>query len=296
MRGQFAIAVAIAQDWHGRVARRQLLAAGIESKLIDRWVADGLLLVIHRGVYAVGHAAPSTLGDYAAAVLAGGGHAILSHAPAVHVMRLLPSRAPVQAPAPEITVPGATHRARPGIVIHRVATLHDLDHTPYAGIPMTTVPRTLLDIAPRLGPTQLARACHEAWVRHETTPRSIEACIERNPGKPGTAKLRAALGADATLSKLEDGFVALLRAHGVAPPRTNIDVRGDKVDCHWTDRGLTVELLSYRFHASRRAFEADVARRRRSHHLAFTWGDVFERPAQTIEELRIALAGAWPPR
>ncbi len=53
-----------------------------------------------------------------------------------------------------------------------------------------------------------------------------------------------------------------------------------------------MELLSYRFHASRRAFEADVARRRRSKHLAFTWGDVFERGAQTIAELSWAIYAA----
>ena len=57
------------------------------------------------------------------------------------------------------------------------------------------------------------------------------------------------------------------------------------MDCHWPELGLTVELLSFRFHASRHAFEADVARRRRSNHIAFTWGDVFERGAQTMAEL-----------
>ena len=64
------------------------------------------------------------------------------------------------------------------------------------------------------------------------------------------------------------------------------------MDCHWEHLGLTVELLSYRFHASRRAFEDDVARRRRSHHLAYTWGDVFERGAQTAAELARVLAYA----
>jgi hypothetical protein len=110
-----------------------------------------------------------------------------------------------------------------------------------------------------------------------------------HPGKPGGAKLLAALGGDATLSKLEDGFLALLRKHGMPLPRTNIHHKGDKVDCHWPELGLTVELLSYRFHASRRGFEADVARRRRSNHIAFTWGDVFERGAQTIAELAEAM-------
>ncbi len=54
--------------------------------------------------------------------------------------------------------------------------------------------------------------------------------------------------------------------------------------------GLIVELLTYSFHASRRAFEADVARRRRSQHIAFTYGDVRERGARTIAELTAAIS------
>ena len=53
---------------------------------------------------------------------------------------------------------------------------------------------------------------------------------------------------------------------------------------------LTVELVSYGFHASRRAFEADVARRRRSNHLAYSYGDVVERSGRTAGELRALLA------
>ena len=285
MRGQYASALKIADEQHGRARREELLDAGIDAKRIERWLADGRLRLVHRGVYAVGHAAPSVLGDYMAAVLAGGPRASLSHGPVVHVLRLLPGGPP----PPEITVPTTSHLRRPGIVIHRVQALHDLDRDTFQGIPITSVARTLLDTAPKLTPAQLTRACHEAWVRHNVTPRHVEACIARNPTKPGAAKLRAALGSDVTLSKLEDAFLALLREHGMPQPRTNVDHRGDKVDCHWPQLGLTVELLSYRFHASRKAFEADVARRRRSSHLAFTWGDVIERPGQTIAELSRAI-------
>ena len=77
-----------------------------------------------------------------------------------------------------------------------------------------------------------------------TTPGHVEACIARNPGKPGAAKLRRALGCDVTLSALEDAFLALLAGHGLPLPRTNIDRRGDKVDCHWPEHDLTVELHS----------------------------------------------------
>jgi hypothetical protein len=201
------------------------------------------------------------------------------------VLRLLPGRPP----PPEVTVPTLSGHRQPGIVIHRVRELHRLDTSTYENIPIATVPRVLLDMAPSLAAADLARACHEAWIRHRTTPRHVEACIARNPHKPGVAKLRRALGADVTLSVLEDAFLALLRRHGFPRPRTNVDRRGDKVDCHWPEHDLTVELLSYRFHASRQAFEADVARRRRSNHVAFTYGDVFDRGTQTVAELRRAI-------
>jgi hypothetical protein len=97
--------------------------------------------------------------------------------------------------------------------------------------------------------------------------------------------LRALAGA-ARSGDLEDAFLELLRAHGLALPRTNIDHLGDKVDCHWPHLDLTVELLSFRYHATRHAFEQDVARRRRSDHLAYTYGDIVERGAATIAELR----------
>ena len=108
-------------------------------------------------------------------------------------------------------------------------------------------------------------------------------------------KLRRALGADATLSDLEDGFLALLRSHGLALPRTNIDRNGDKVDCHWPEIGLTIELLSFRYHGTRAAFEADVGRRRRSDHVAYSYGDVFERGDETLRDLVQRMAKASKP-
>ena len=287
MQPLFAVAAEIAGRQHGRVTRRQLLAVGIDANRIRRWLADGRLRHVHYGVYAVGHVAPSMHGDYGGAVLAGGGGAKLSHAPAAHVFKVTRGKRP---PPPEVTVPTTAHRRRPGIVIHRVKALHPYDVTVYEGIPITSVPRVLLDMAPRLSPARLGRACHEAWVHHSTTPAHVEACIARNPNKPGIARLRYALGSDVTLSDLEDGFLALLEAHGLPLPRTNIDQEGDKVDCHWPQHGLTVELLSFRFHATRDGFEKDVARRRRSQHVAYTWGDVVERGPDTAADLRQRLA------
>jgi len=84
----------------------------------------------------------------------------------------------------------------------------------FHGIPMTTVPRILLDVAPRLSLVVLTRACHEAWVRHRVGPPDVEACIARNPTKKGAAKLRRALGSDPTLSDLEEGSSRCCAATG----------------------------------------------------------------------------------
>ncbi len=109
-------------------------------------------------------------------------------------------------------------------------------------------------------------------------------------------KLRTALGSDVTLSFLEDAFLGLLTAHELPLPRTNIDHHEDKVDCRWPQLDLTIELLSYRFHGSRQAFENDVARRRRSNHLAYTYGDVVDRRARTAAELRPLLTARYGAR
>lgn len=266
---------------HGRVTRRQLLDAGIDPKRVDRWVADERLRIVHRGVYALGHTAPSLHAAYMAAVLAGGLGAVLSHRAAGYLLKVLRGLPP----RPEITVPTTNRRSRPGIVIHRVRSLHARDVCVVNAIPMTIVPRVLLDLAPSLEPADLTRACHEAWVHHRVTPEMVEACIARNPHKPGAAKLRRALGCDVTLSKLEDLFLVLLEDHGVPLPRTNIDVEGDKVDCHWEQHGLTVELVTFRYHATRYGFETNNERRRRSSHVAYTYGDVVERGDATVADL-----------
>lgn len=290
MRPLFDIVAEKAAGQHGRVTWEQLLAVGVGEERIKRWAREGRLRRVHRGVYAVGHTAPSWRADLMAAVLACGKGARASHGSAgylVGILRHPPARH-------HVTVPTTAGRARPGIVIHRVKHLHPRDAETWHGIPATSIPRTLLDLAPGLTPPDLGRACHEAWIRHRdrARPHQIEACIARNPRKPGATKLRRALGTDVTLSDLEDGFLALLENHGLPRPRTNINRKGDKVDCHWPEHDLTIELLSFTYHATRHAFETDVARRRRSNHIAYTYGDVFERGKQTAAEIATLLRRA----
>jgi hypothetical protein len=280
----------LASAQYGVVTRAQLLAAGLATHDIRRRMESGALLREHRGVYRVGHRAPSLEARYLAAVLACGEDARLSGRAAAHLLALLKG----PAPAPEVSTP--LKRRVEGVTVRR-ARIDPVDRTLHRGIPSTTVPRTLTDLAAHLSLDALARACHEAGVRYRTTPAHVEAVLARLPSNtPGRAKLRQVITGDTrvTLSALERRFLALLREHGLPLPQTNRVAGGYRVDCRWVDRRLTAELDSYRFHHSRHAWEQDRrrerdARARGDDFVRYTWSDVFEKPAATMAELRSLL-------
>jgi very-short-patch-repair endonuclease len=165
------------------------------------------------------------------------------------------------------------------------------------GIPVTTPARTLVDLAAVVSAGELARAVHEASVRHDTTPDEVEAVLKRRRTSKGARALRNILWGDQgkTLSKLERAFLKLLRDHGLPLPVTNRLAGGRLVDCRWPEHKLTVELDSYRYHSSRHAWERDRARERQAYARGdqfrrYTWGDVVEHPEATLRELRSVLS------
>jgi hypothetical protein len=256
----------------------------VSEEEIEGRLHKGSLLRVHRGVYRVGHRAPSMEASYLAAVLACGKGALLSGRAAGHLHRLLKG----SSPAPEVTAP--TERRVEGV---RTRRSRGMDGTVVRGIPVITVARTLVDLAAVLEPDPLARACHEAGVLHRTTPAQVEAVLARRPRSPGAAKLRRVLRGDVhiNLSRLERRFLALLREAGLSLPETNRPAGGRRVDCRWPEQRLTVELDSYRYHQSRYAWELDRRREREAHarddeFRRYTWGDVFEHPRLMLEELR----------
>jgi very-short-patch-repair endonuclease len=277
----------IAGREHGLVTRPELLAAGVTDEEIKQRLRKGALLREYPGVYRVGHRAPSLEARYLAAVLACGDGAVLSGRAAGYLFGALKGLAP----PPEVTAP--TKRRVRGVTTRRSRAI---EATTFRRIPVTTLPRTLLDLAAVLDPDELARACHEAEVRHGTTAALVEAVLERRPKSPGAAELRAVLRGDApiTLSRLEKRFLALLRQARLALPVTNRRTGRHWVDCRWPDLRLTVELDSYRYHNSRQAWEQDrrrerEARARGDDFRRYTYGDVFEQPELMLAELRALL-------
>lgn len=271
---------------YGVVTRAQLLATGLTDAQIKRRLRSGELLQEYRGVYRVGHRAPSVEARYLAAVWACGSGAVLSGRAAGHLLGLLATPPSM----PEVTAP--TERRIPGIRTHRNRT--PIEATRWRGIPVTTPTRTLVDLSSVLAIADLARACHEAGIRFGTAPGEVEAIFR---GRPGAKALRRVLRGDehVSLSALERRFLRLLRDEGLPLPVTNRPAGGRYVDCRWVEQRLTVELDGYRYHSSRHAWELDRRREREAYARGddfrrYTYGDVFEQPRLMLRELRRILS------
>jgi hypothetical protein len=203
------------------VSRAQLTAMGLGRGAIDKRLGAGRLRRIHRGVYAIGGAALPREGRQLAAVLACGDGAVLSHVSAADHWGLLTSE-PAQ---PHVTAP-ASRAGAPGIRLHRTRFLDARDGTTHRGIPITTLARTLLDLAATAPRNHLVYAIGLAIRNHLYDHRAIRDVLERHRGRRGTRALRTATADDPafTRSELERRFRALCRRAGLSQPLSNVVV------------------------------------------------------------------------
>jgi very-short-patch-repair endonuclease len=250
----------LAEGQYGVVARSQLLALGLGADAIDHRLQRKRLHPLHRGVYAVGQRRLRREARWMAAVLAYGPGAVLSHRPGGAHWQLVSDRGPC-----EVTVPQA-RRSRPGIRVHQARLPAD-EITVHEGIPVTTVPRSLFDLAAVLAERQLERAINEAEVLHLWDELSLEHLLHRYPRHRGSRAVRTALhrrrqGSTATRSELEELFLALTDDAGMPRPEVNVLVEGFEVDAVWRDVRLVVELDGRDTHGTSAAFERDRARDR----------------------------------
>lgn len=255
----------LAERQHGVVGRQQLVKLGIGRGAIEGRIARGQLHRVHQGSYAVGHRHLSREGHWMAAVLSAGADAVLSHRSAGQLWRMLP-------PSelwPELTRP-RKFRPRSGMRGHHSSLPAD-EVTVVSRIPVTSVSRTLLDLAAVMAKPRLERALNEAEVLRLTDNLSVADLLERYPKRRGSVVLRAlvrdgAVARGITRSELEERFVALLENSDLPRPRLNADlaIRGRffEVDCLWADPRVVVELDGWSAHGTDRAFEKDRERDR----------------------------------
>jgi very-short-patch-repair endonuclease/predicted transcriptional regulator of viral defense system len=289
----------LARRQHGRVARRQLLALGLGADAIDYRLARSRFHVVYTGVYAVGHDVPTREGVWMAAVLAAGVGAVLSHRDAAALWRIRPSaRTRV-----EVTTPRGQHPRR-GIQFHRSSLPSD-EVARKDGIPVTTVPRTLFDLATVLRPRQLERALGEAEALRLWDELSLLDLLRRYPRRAGSRTVGAVLearnaGAKIFRSDLEVAFLEFLDRFEFPEPELNAEVEGFEVDAVWREDRVVVELDSRAFHMTVAAFETDRERDRILQ--AAGWRTIritsrqLERDAGRLRDDLWKLLGAAPPR
>ena len=260
-----AALAALATTQHAVFELDQLRDAGLTAGAVYRRAATGRLHRIHRRVYSL---VPARLlsreGHWMAAVLACGPGAVLSHRSAAALLKLRGTyRARI-----DITVPARSSRTHAGIEVHRSTTLVPTDTTRVNNIPCITVARTQLDVAEVLNRRGVERVFDQAEILEVFDLRKLEDQLARNPKRRGAQIVRAVLaehyiGSTATWSKLEEEFLAALRAAGMPQSQVNEWIvlpdggPAIRADFVWRARRARIETDGYRTHRTRQAFERD---------------------------------------
>lgn len=258
----------IAGGQYGAISSAQLQAAGLGRNAIAKRCGAGRLHRLHRGVYAVGHIAPSNERRWMAAVLALGEGAVLSHRSAAELWELLPSH---EGPI-DVSLPGRGGRQRrEGIRVHRPRALEPREVTARRGIPITSPARTLADLKSTVPGHALRRATRQADFLGLPTGANIEL--------------------DKTRSELERRFLWLCRHHHLPKPAVNMRIGAMTVDFCWMEQRLIVETDGYKSHRGKAAFEADRARDLRLRALGYqvvrlSHRQVFDEPWSVLTALR----------
>jgi very-short-patch-repair endonuclease len=292
--------VELARSQYGVVTRRQLLVLGLTRGAIAERTKRGFLRSVHRGVYALGGTRLTPQGRWLAAVLACGSGAVLSHRSAARFWGVFPYD-----PGEVEVSRDAAGQTRRGAILLRQARLLSDEVEEVEGIPVTSVSRTILDLAAVVPERALERAFHEAEVRQLTSRVSVPQLLERHRGRRGTGSVRSILArrepAGITENDLEELFVTFLDARGLPRPQFNatLPLRGRllRPDCMWPEQRLLVELDGRAAHGTERAFESDRERDRvllaegwRSARV--TWRQLRDEPEAVATDLRDSLTDA----
>lgn len=272
---------------HGVVTTEQLALCGLTPHAIDGRVRAGRLIRLHQGVFAVGTVPWSPLTRHHAAVLACGPTALLSHESAAALLGLRD-----RPPALEhVTVLRGRAHPQPGIRLHRPRRLDPEDRWSWAGIPVTTVARVVLDVAPGAGRRALDALVNEALARRLLTRAELRAAIARYPRHRGARRVAGLITGPMTRSALERRFRVLVGSAGLAAPEQNAMILGHEVDAWWPAIRLVVELDGAANHTTPVRISRDVAKQRALEGsglrvVRFTWWDIERDGARTISTLR----------
>jgi hypothetical protein len=258
-------AIALGESQHGLLTVAQALDAGLSRRQVQARARERRWHRLHTGVYRVaGHPEPPVQRVYAACLAAGPGAAACGRSAA----ELWGLEGIWPAPAPEILAPH--DRQLCGMRIFRTRRLHPEDVTERSGVPVTSVPRTLVDLAPRLNARVLGLALDDALRRGLTDLDAVVRCLRRLRGRGRRvgalprllqARLEGQAPGD---SPLEVAVVETLVEAGLPRPVqqhvVEIDGRRYRIDLAYPAQRVAVEVDGFRFHRTRAAFDGDRIR------------------------------------
>ena len=246
------VAGAAAKQW-GCVTTEQLAQCNVASSTIERWVADGRLHRLLRGVYAVGHRSPGPEQRWQATLLSYGDDSTLSRYVAIALHGL-------GAPPSEITVAVPREvRAQRGVHSHFLSMPLERDEVVIRkGLRTTSIERTLLDLAAIGEPVE--RLVAEAVAKRLTSIARLQAYVERRAGARGVRRLRRCIEGNQMRSLVEKEFARWLDTQGFEPPIFNEPFGPFTLDAVWPAAKLVVEIDTYETHGTRHSFEADRQR------------------------------------
>jgi very-short-patch-repair endonuclease len=238
-----------------------------------------------------------------AAVLAAGPHAVLSHRSAAALWGVLAYS------FVSIEVTASRQHQVPGVTPHRRRLLKD-EVTVCEGIPVTSVSRTLFDLAEVVNAARVERAMNESEVLRLTDQLTLDELVLRYRGRRGVAIVRSILeqrrvGLQVTRSELEARFLAFLDQAHLPRPVANTGVRVGgrwiECDCVWRAQRLIVELDGHAFHRTPAAYERDRLRDRELHAAGWTvvrvtWRQIARDPETLRRDLRRLLDRTALPR
>jgi hypothetical protein len=244
---------ALVKRQRGYITRPQLLKLGLGKRAIEHRASTGRLIPVYAGVYAVGHLPTLPQDRAVGALLACGDGAVLSHSTAAAAWGIFRRwEMPFEVIKPSL-------RSRTGIKVHR-ARLERQDIATQIGLRVTSVARTLLDVAPRFKDKGLRRAAADQRRAGHLELHQLADVLERFPRAPGAHRLLPLLDAPKggpTRSELEDRFVAFCRRSGLPEPEINVRVAGREVDAWFPNERVIVELDGREYHFDPASFERD---------------------------------------
>ena len=274
----------------------ELRQCGLNREAVRSRVQAGWLHPVYRAVYAVGHRAVPREGRFLAAVKSVGKDAVLSHFSAAALWGFVDW----DGRYPEVTVRRAGVGRRRNIRVHRTSALDPRDVMRHNGIPVTSPPRTLVDLAAVVNYALLRRAVRRALALRRVSICQLVATSRRLVGRRGCANLTRVLATAApTRSDLEDVVFDLIVDAGFVRPDVNqpLLLAGRRVipDFRWAEQQIVLEADSRTWHDNPIARQDDAERQAllEAHGervVRITWTQALTKPDESVT--RLAEAGA----